>query len=247
MISRIISAINNAGEDKSVPSKKVRYERKFVVGLLDIKQLESIIRHHPAAFREIFQKRQVNNIYLDTIDHKTYFDNVYGNTNRIKVRIRWYGETFGEAGKPVLELKIKSGLAGRKESFPLASFILDNEFSRDILAHVFSHSDLPPWVREKLTGYFPVLLNSYIRKYFVSADEKVRATLDGQMKYYAIAARHNNFLKKYEEKENIILELKYDLDAAYVASDICQHLPMRMTKSSKYVNGIELFNPHLPT
>ncbi|MEN8223865.1 MAG: hypothetical protein ABFS05_00775 [Bacteroidota bacterium] len=56
-----------------------------------------------------------------------------------------------------------------------------------------------------------------------------------------------DFIQKYEEKNAVILEMKYPLNAAYIASDISQHLPMRMTKSSKYVNGIDVFQPHLAT
>lgn len=247
MISKFLSSISNNGSGKpdSMSSKPGRYERKFVIKKLNVKQLESIIKHHPAVFKEIYNLRRVNNIYLDTVDLKTYYDNVYGNTNRIKVRIRWYGETFGEIEKPVLELKIKSGLAGKKESIPLASFRLDKDFTMDRLKQVFSKSELPGWVREKLTAYFPSLLNSYSRKYYASYDKKVRITLDTGMKYYAISSRNNNFLKSYQEKQSSIFEMKYDLDSAFIAADICQHFPMRMTKSSKYVNGVELINPFM--
>ena len=247
MLSNFISAFRRNISDKYQPSGDGRYERKFVVDRLNYWQIESIIRHHPVAFKEIFKKRQINNIYLDTVDFKTYFDNVYGNTTRIKVRIRWYGDTFGPVDKPVLELKIKNGLAGRKLSFPLNPFVLDKTFDQETLKRALNHEELPVWVKEKLSGYYPALLNCYLRKYFASPGRKVRITIDEKMTYYGISARSNSFIQKYEEKRAVILEMKYDLEMAYVASDISQRFPMRMTKSSKYVNGIDLFYPHLAT
>lgn len=247
MINKIISSIRKTSEKIYRPHGPERYERKFVVNKFDATQLECIIRNHPLSFREIHRKRQINNIYLDTIDLNTYFDNVYGNSNRVKVRIRWYGDTFGRIESPVLELKIKSGLAGSKNSFPLSAFTLDKNFSQDTLNKMLDESDIPGWVSEKLAKYRPVLLNSYFRKYFSSADKSIRITIDDSMTYYGISSRNNNFIRKHVDRQSVIVEMKYSLDAADIASQVGQHLPLRMTKSSKYVNGIEKFNPHLST
>ena len=241
-----LSVIREKLNKKKEPSKS-RYERKFVIRSHDIRQIESMLRIHPAAFREIYKKRQVNNIYLDTLDLKSYFDNVHGNTTRVKVRIRWYGDTFGKIEKPVLEMKIKNGLAGRKRSYRLNPFTLDRDFSSHTLTGAFDHPMLPLWVREKITPYRPALLNSYLRKYYVSSDLKVRITLDEKMTYYHIGSQNNNFIQRYEERNAVIMEMKYALEAAGLASDITQHFPMRMTKSSKYVNGIDIFHPDLAT
>jgi len=247
MINKLISAIRNSGIQFYRPTGQERYERKFVVSLFDAHQLESIIKHHPQSFREIFNKRSVNNIYLDTIDFKTYYDNVYGNTNRIKVRIRWYGDTFGNIDRPVLEMKVKGGLAGSKNSFLLSPFMLDTSFTYATLEQVLHNSDLPVWVREKLTPYRPVILNSYTRKYYATYDKSVRITLDHSMTYYGISSWNNTFIRKNIDRQNLIVEIKYSLDANDIASEVTQHFPMRMTKSSKFVNGVELFYPHLST
>ncbi len=214
---------------------------------LGYRQVESIIRRHPHGFRQIFGRRQINNIYLDTHDMKAYYDNVRGNSDRIKVRIRWYGDTFGYIEKPVLELKIKKGLAGRKESHALEPFTLDTAFTADTLRQSFSSSGLPEKVFDLLKSHIPALLNSYSRKYFATPDRSVRITLDENMKYYRIGPRNNTFLEHYEERGSVIVEMKYDPSASGIASDISQHFPMRMTKSSKYVNGIDILHPYLAT
>ena len=104
--------------------KIYRYERKYFITKITGKDIDSIVKLHPAIFSEIFHERSVNNIYFDTPDLNNYFDNIDGNMYRVKSRIRWYGMTFGVIEKPVLELKIKNGLLGRKESYSLDTFKL---------------------------------------------------------------------------------------------------------------------------
>lgn len=41
-----------------------------------------------------------------------YQDNLIGISDRMKVRIRWYGALLGLIEEPVLELKIKRGFLG---------------------------------------------------------------------------------------------------------------------------------------
>ena len=87
-----------------------------------IREIEALVNLHPAIFSQIYHPRFVNNLYLDSLSLNSYFCHVNGLKDRVKVRIRWYGDLFGPVDEPVLELKIKRGSLGRKESFPLASF-----------------------------------------------------------------------------------------------------------------------------
>ena len=88
-----------------------RYERKFTVpNSFCYRIIEQFVKKNTALFREVFHVRQVNNIYFDTAKYNDYFDNVLGVSDRKKIRIRWYGDTFGEIRKPVLEFKIKKGI-----------------------------------------------------------------------------------------------------------------------------------------
>ena len=86
-----------------------RYERKFVTSELSKYHVESIVKTHPAIFSEIYQLRNVNNMYFDSFRLVNYSDNVDGSSDRIKIRIRWYGELFGKIKNPVLEIKEKKG------------------------------------------------------------------------------------------------------------------------------------------
>jgi len=216
-----------------------RYERKFTVpDKFTLKTIEQIIKQNKAMFREVFHIRQVNNIYFDTVRYNDYFDNVLGVSDRKKIRIRWYGDTFGEIKKPVLEVKIKKGIVGDKWSYKLKPFVLDNDFDNDIIQNIFKASSLPLPILESTKMVTPTLLNSYSRKYFMSADNKFRVTLDFKLLYHKIGKRFNNFNLAPVSDENKIIELKYGLLDDKTANAISTQFPFRLNKNSKYVNGV---------
>lgn len=221
---------------------KSRYERKFLVTDMHYADIEQQVRIHPAAFSPIFHSRLINNIYLDSNDLDFFHDNVSGKGSRKKARIRWYGEMNGLIEKPVLEFKIREGMLGNKLSFPLASFTVDTRLTLENLYDVFQHSKLPLWALEVLMHLKPALLNRYRRKYFLSFDKKFRLTMDDQLSYFAIGNNNNTFIEKFSS-EDVIVELKYDFMNDKSASTVTNQLPFRLSKSSKYVNGVEWLHP----
>ncbi|MBE9468711.1 MAG: polyphosphate polymerase domain-containing protein [Bacteroidetes bacterium] len=222
-----------------------RFERKFAVNNLSIQEIESIVKRNSVLFCEIFKQRFINNIYLDTQNLTCFFDNNIGNTNREKIRIRWYGDMFGLISHPILEFKIKKGNVGTKLSFPLSPFKLDKDFSIDILKQAFYNSNLPHWVINKLNVLEPTLLNRYKRKYFRSFNKDYRITLDFEVEYINIGSRINSLSQRKNEGTDVVVELKYDVEKDDFASQITNQFPFRMTKNSKYVNGISKFRTSL--
>ena len=218
----------------------LRYEKKFVISNLSCGEIESIIKHNPAMFLELYPKREVSNIYLDYLGMDNFQDSVNGISQRLKIRIRWYGEVFGEIKKPILELKIKRDEIGKKLLFPLAPFKLDRNFSAELLGEVFEKSNLPGWLSHRLKLLSPTLLNHYTRKYFTSADKKVRITFDFNLWFVKIGRRNNLFKRVEFDKENKIIELKYSDKDGDRVSQITNHFPFRLSRSSKYVMGINL-------
>lgn len=227
------------GTVKPITVSSFRNERKFLVSLFDNYDLEHLVKMHPAMFSEIFYLRQVNNIYLDTHNFQYYQENVSGSARRMKVRIRWYGDLFGKVAKPVLELKIKEGFVNRKESFVLKPFVIEDQFKFESLTAVFDDSDLPPMLRDILKSLEPTLLNKYRRKYFMSADGNFRITVDSDLEFFEISKNENSFLHSIKEYNIAILELKYMTKFDDQADLISGFFPLRMTRSSKYVRGIE--------
>ncbi|MHC4661967.1 MAG: VTC domain-containing protein [Planctomycetota bacterium] len=218
-----------------------RYERKFRVEGLPPEIVEAVVKNNPAMFAEIYHRRFVNNIYFDSASMNNYFDAVNGDRDRVKTRIRWYGDLFGKIEKPVLELKIKNGLLGVKRSYELAPFEMKKGLAASGLRKMFQNSDLPPLVIEQLLHLEPVLLNRYSRKYFRTASGSYRITVDRNQSFFAIRARNNQFLHSTTDPA-VILELKYGSDNEKDSVRIASHFPFRLTKNSKFVNGLELLN-----
>ncbi len=221
-----------------MPTRDFRYERKFCISQLSRPEVEHLVRFHPAVFSEIYQERWVNNIYFDSLSLHNYFATIDGLAQRTKCRIRWYGELLGQIEKPVLEFKIKEGLVGTKKSFPLPPFRLGADFDCGTILAAFKQLELPASLRATLEGLEPTLLNRYSRKYYQSTDRHFRVTIDTALEYCRINNRGNTFLQRWGDND-IIFELKYSRDRSAEVSDITRHLPFRMTKSSKYVNGIQ--------
>jgi SPX domain protein involved in polyphosphate accumulation len=190
-------------------------------------------------FVEAYPPRHVNNIYLDTPEMDCYYENIGGVEQRRKVRIRWYGDLFGAIRKPVLEFKIKDGLVGVKETYPFPSFTLDEHFTRAYFQQVIAAGALPQEIKYYLRDLDPVLVNRYYRWYYASVDGCFRVTVDTDMCFYNIRRLSNPFMYHQHDRQNVVIELKYDAQHDPVASRVAHRFPFAVTKSSKYVMGIE--------
>jgi SPX domain protein involved in polyphosphate accumulation len=210
----------------------MRYERKYRIEGLSLPLILQSLRLHPASLRPIFAERQVNNIYFDTPGLVTYKNNVAGQAQRKKYRVRWYGNNVRHIESPQLEVKIRDMELGIKKTFPTELFHLSNlrKLSKEV-------NTLCP---EAGTMLQPVLLNSYKRLYFASADRHFRLTVDYDLRYTPLL--NNTYLNQhhYTEENVAILEIKYDAAFDDLSDRITQYIPYRRTKNSKYVTGIDL-------
>ncbi len=222
------------------PLRTYRYERKFLVDEMRPFQVEAVIKLHPRLFYAPYPSRDVNNLYFDTPDMANYYDNVNGADRRRKVRVRWYGAPFGELNRPMLEIKVKEGLVGTKHTYPLAPFCLGQDFCNDYFKSIVLKSDLPENVRRDLCNLEGVLFNRYHRQYYASRDGHFRVTLDAEMAFYkANGAFGNAFIHRQVNHHDLIVELKYEIDQELHANRVASFFPFRVTRNSKYVNGIE--------
>lgn len=226
-----------------ITNMEYRYEIKYLrnAGLGTTTLLENLKRH-PAVFTERYLPRRVNNIYFDSINFDAAEENVSGYANRRKVRARWYGNSFG-TNTITLEFKNKKGVVGSKNRYPLGEVRLA---IGDQLAEVFakSFSQLPKHAGELMADIRPSLMNSYFRRYYQSRCGKFRATLDTNICYFAVAKGIFPSLPSATLEDTQILEIKYAVEDQRFINFITQHFPFRVTKSSKYVNGIDILSCH---
>ena len=214
-----------------------RYEGKFLIQGLSTKEIESLVNVNPEMFQFSYYKRIVNNIYFDDFNLSNYHDNINGNSERIKIRVRWYGSTFNSLKNPKLEVKIKNGLLGSKEVVAIENFNLNEDLS-NVLGPL---RDTYLYKKYNLGSVSPVLLNSYSRSYYISNNKRFRITIDDAQSYYKIGKRNNFFANKIVDTNSKILEIKYNDKVDDYLNVITNNFPFRMSKNSKYVNGIEMF------
>lgn len=218
----------------------MRYENKFVFDSSSYELIKNKILLSPFFFNEIYYERKVNNIYLDSYDLENYNDNLIGTKNRIKQRIRWYGNDKNVIS-PLLEYKIKYGEMGMKKYYSLPDFIIDDKFDYNNYYNCIKDSadkydsDYLQMIND-INQKRPTLYNSYNRVYFISGDLKYRITIDRTQKFEEIGDRYlfsHSFMK-----DNIIVELKYEQEDICGVADILQFLDFRLTRNSKYITGI---------
>jgi hypothetical protein len=232
------AAAASRDERVSEPEDRFRYERKFATQSLTPHLAESVVREHPALFRQAYPDRDVCNVYFDDLNLQSLKANLDGIPNRTKTRIRWYGEIRGLANKAQLEFKIKKGLVGTKEIYALAPIDTRSGQIEAAIAEQLRSSDLPEAVALRIRMQEPTLLNSYSRKYFLSADGRFRVTIDSNMRFYP--ARNPWKRRPAQHVGAIVVELKYARADNDTASAVAQKLLFRLSRSSKYVTGMNL-------
>jgi hypothetical protein len=218
-----------------------RYERKFFLEGIEAAQARSLILCHPAMFYEPYPPRYINNIYFDTPWMEHYDDNLSGSASRGKVRVRWYHKLIGDINEPILEFKIKRGWVGWKESYPFPAFCFNTSLSVHKLQCILDRSQLPPRIIERLRGYQVSLVNRYLREYYATRDGRFRVTLDRELTYYRVGRLSNPLFAQTVDHGVVVLELKYDAEHEPQAQWVASRFPYRMTRSSKYVRGVEYF------
>jgi len=224
----------------AAPAPVWRYERKFLLHDLSLAEVQSILRLHPALFSTHHPARWVNNVYLDDRDLGSFRTNVDGTAHRTKVRIRWYGDLFGQVERPTCEVKIKRGLVGTKRSHGLAPFPFGPGFGQRTLTEVLAKTpDLPAPLRPALQDRVPVLVNRYHRRYLLSADGRFRVTLDTDQLFLPVHLVNSTFLSPRTNTRDVVLELKYAEAHDDEAAAIVNRFPFRLTNSSKYVSGVQ--------
>lgn len=215
------------GMNDSFVGDKPRYERKFLLNPYQGMAVKHLVKMNPAGFTQAYIPRTINNIYYDTSDLSHFRENIAGVSPRKKVRVRWYG-AFGSIIKPTLEIKSKDGEVVTKYSKIL---------------NISNLERIPELLVKTGNKYLPVLKNSYFRQYYISADRKIRLTIDTKVTFDDVSTKLSTSPQR--PLPPTIIELKYALPDEKRAVEVASYFPYRLTKSSKYEQGVSLCYPHL--
>jgi len=219
--------------------KDARLEIKFASYRVNLSRLLNWISTHSAAFYAPFGDRWVNNVYYETHDSTAYNQNLSGASSRIKVRYRWYGDSLAPA-PGVLEVKCKRNFFGWKKRFPCNDLPLIDArddwltIDRQLAGQLSDEGRL--WLQ---TYPVPTILNRYLRRYFVSADDRIRVTVDTDQ---AVWDQRYKSVPNYDQQahlpDTLVVEFKFARDDRELASSIIQTMPIRVGRHSKFMNGV---------
>lgn len=215
-----------------------RFEVKIPIPMTQAQRFQVWLKTHPLLFSTHYAPRNVNSLYLDSCDLAMYETNLNGISQRKKNRIRWYG-SLDEANRAKLEFKLKKSGKGRKITFDAPLDLQQEDTSwRSVLRDCYNQ--LPEEARVILgNGVMPVLICSYSREYYVSACQKIRATIDSNIVVYDQRySDRPNLIKPQSLGQYYLLELKAAGDFEEELSELMGTCPMIASRHSKYVTGI---------
>ena len=182
----------------------------------------------------------INSIYFDDLCFSSYYENVNGDRDREKYRIRWYGDIVGNIVEPCLEKKTKIGQVGRKFKYKLNKISLsDSTYVKDLIV-LIDKSKLPKAEEVKISGLTPLTLVRYSRQYFESKIYPFRITVDKDLEFFYI--NKNNPMKfsgSIKLNDTIIIEFKFPTNFLSNAHELINPFGIRISKSSKYVSSID--------
>ena len=204
-----------------------RIEKKFVLGKHKEDNLEKILITN--GFKKFYFPRQINSLYLDTLNYDYAKDNINGVNERKKIRFRWYNDDYENIF--LEEKKKRSFLVSKNvkkvpEKFSKQNIIYDLKSYFEKRSNIFNNYNF------KL-----ILLTKYFRSYWISHDKKIRATIDKNLQ----TSSANNPCKFFQLNETI-LELKFSpLNENYFRNLFHRkNLNLRSKKFSKYLQSFEL-------
>ncbi len=221
-----------------IDKQDARREIKFVGPLSSFYAVESWLKNSFCHFRQHYPDRYIRSVYFDSTNLDSYESNIAGISKRMKLRYRWYGNAISpQLGK--LEVKRRINSLGWKSiietDYP--SYLNENQLRK------LSKSFIPSLGISFYDLYkfysIPVTTIGYKRKYFISRDRNIRATIDKSQFYIRQFGKSSYSLDKQRfDRENIILEIKCPERYSDNLSAILNGVPLRLSKSSKYVSAV---------
>jgi SPX domain protein involved in polyphosphate accumulation len=229
--------------ETSTSETDARLEIKFPLANRTSAGVASAIRSHSMGFERLFPTRWINNIYFDTPNLTCFYTSMSGAAQRLKLRLRWYGDSVGAEGG-ALEWKWRRSALGRKWVAPV-------EWEGNLEKHRWSalryrfRDGLAVKQRASFDALaLPTLLNRYRREYWISRDGSVRLTVDDQLSFIpqrsSLAPQMRGSVPWARLR---VIELKAPAASIQSVREAARGFPYRPARFSKYTAGMELTLP----
>lgn len=230
-----------------------RFEYKYRIDERTASAVRDYITSYLAPDRHVSDEQtnsyQVNNVYLDSDDLKTYWTAINGEKDRYKLRIRTYGDSrdlpvFCEVKRRVHGETMKT--RGAVHPFAVPNILAgdfptpEEMFSSDVgqLRGVMTFVELLREIDAK-----PKARVSYVREAWVSRDnDLIRLTMDREVKVAPTQtpdlAWNDGLVPTLPFGQDVVLEIKVSGNAPFWFADLEQAAGLRRGSAAKYCDGV---------
>ena len=238
-------AINS---NNRVPNQNAdwRFETKYLINLPTYFALKNAITPYlkPDFYTKNApnQRYLVRSLYFDTRNFRFYIEKINGISDRIKFRIRTYGNHPVDQPDIRVEMKVRKGKLMEKYG-SLITHIAYQQFMDKGKWEPLDDPVLMEFERYfHLWGLVPKTLVQYEREGFESrAIDNLRLTFDHEMRSFSTDELFPEVIYWRRHRESqVVLEIKHKNEVPYWMTKIIQNFHLKIIPNSKYTNSIEV-------
>lgn len=222
----------------------LRQEIKYKVFFKDVSILYSWL-YSSSFFKKAYNPRYVNSLYFDTSNYDFASSNMSGESKRIKIRARWYGEldeNFLDGfllDTKVFNFEVKRKINSLSDKLNIGEIKFgkkDNYLNR--IKSIQNELDLVCNNLLTLSSYklLSTVFTSYEREYYeLDSNNNIRLTIDKNISYCNSRAPSDLMLVA---KDFIIVELKFHPELRNKVNNLMKDFPFRQVRSSKFLSTL---------
>ncbi len=222
----------------------IRQEIKYKVFFMDIPRLYDWL-YRCSFFQESYSPRMVNSLYFDTPNYDFASSNMSGESKRIKVRARWYGELEEKflknflSDSQIFTFEVKRKLNSVSDKLNIGEITYGNEES--FISRVNSiQGTLESIIKKQPTlaafNLISTVFTNYEREYFeLKSDSEIRLTIDKNISYCNSQTPSDLLMLS---KDYVIVELKFNPKLRKKVNSLMKDFPFRQVRSSKFLSTL---------
>ena len=222
----------------------IRKEIKYKVFFMDVPKLYDWLYRH-SFFQESYCPRMVNSLYFDTPNYDFASSNMSGESKRIKVRARWYGELnkkfldnfLSNSQLFIFEVKRKINSVSDKLNIGEVTYEKKESYASRINS---IQKSLETIVRDQPTlsafNLLGTIFTNYEREYYeLKSDNNIRLTVDKNISYCNSKTPSGLLMLA---KDYVIVELKFNPKSRKKVNTLMKDFPFRQVRSSKFLSSL---------
>lgn len=219
----------------TIDREEPRHEVKFTFPGVEFYNLLYRLEVHSAGLFRPFPHRRVHSIYFDTADGRAVRENLAGQSDRVKLRYRWYGDDPVPASG-ALEQKRRENELTLKERVVLDRPLPWRGTTRQAFMAAISDQCPAAWRSMLGEGFEPAQHIAYERHYFASRLPGLRVTVDRALQAWDLRDAYIlNSTMPTPMPEMVVVECKALPAHLTALRDVTNALPSSRTRCSKYV------------